>query len=257
MPSVSTRSIILRRLEYGDSDLIITFFSIDHGKISLIAKSAKKSKKRFQGTLELFSESQIVYNKDRAKGLPVLQEASLINSFSNICRDIKKTAYAGYMAEIINEFLEEGICQSSVYRLLKSILFELDLRNIDEDTLSIIFQIRFMILSGIGPNLGCCGICRTIIENINQKRIAFVLKQGAIICERCLSAASGVISLSKGTIKHLIWAGQNDLEKALRVKFSHPAMIEAINFLEAFVQFHSGKEPKSLKFLRQIRSDKE
>jgi DNA repair protein RecO (recombination protein O) len=108
MPSISTPAILLRRLDYGDFDLILTFLSLQRGKISLIAKSAKKSTKRFAGTLELFSLLEVVYSTGRGHGLPVLQEAVLQSPFSAIRDDIKKTAYASYWCELINKWMEEN-----------------------------------------------------------------------------------------------------------------------------------------------------
>ncbi|MBU4287277.1 MAG: recombination protein O N-terminal domain-containing protein, partial [Proteobacteria bacterium] len=55
MSSFSTPAIVLRRIDFGDYDLIINFFTLNKGKISVIAKSAKKSVKRFSGVLEPFS----------------------------------------------------------------------------------------------------------------------------------------------------------------------------------------------------------
>ncbi len=55
MSGYSIPAILIRRIDYGDNDLIITFFTRDFGKTSAIAKSAKKSVKRFRGVLELFS----------------------------------------------------------------------------------------------------------------------------------------------------------------------------------------------------------
>ena len=102
MPVSSTPAIMLRRIEFGDYDYIITFFTLNQGKISVIAKSAKKSTKRFSGILELFSVLDIVYGSDRGKGLPLLKEAVLKQPFSKIRADIRKTAYASYWAELIN-----------------------------------------------------------------------------------------------------------------------------------------------------------
>ena len=75
MPVFTTPAILLRRIDYGDFDLILTFLSLKRGKISLIAKSAKKSKKRFAGILELFSHMEVVASTGKGRGLPVLQEA--------------------------------------------------------------------------------------------------------------------------------------------------------------------------------------
>ena len=77
--------------------------------------------------------------------------------------------------------------------------------------------------------------------------------KGRIICKKCrTSSASGTL-LGKGTIKQLLWVESGDLAKAIRIKFSKSALIEGTEFLEEFVCYHLGKQPRSLKFLRQIR----
>ena len=98
MPVFSSPAILLRRLDYGDFDVIITFFTLKRGKLSLIAKSAKKSTKRFAGILELFSVLEVTAGTDRGKGLSVLLEAVLKHPFSAIRADFRKTAYASYWA---------------------------------------------------------------------------------------------------------------------------------------------------------------
>ncbi len=126
MPVFSTPAILLRRINYGDYDLIITFFTLNKGKLSVIAKSAKKSTKRFAGILELFSVLQIVVSAGSRKGLPVLQEAVLQHPFANIRADIKKTGYASYWAELINEWMEDGVKHLQLFRLLQYVLEQLD-----------------------------------------------------------------------------------------------------------------------------------
>ncbi len=81
----------------------------------------------------------------------------------------------------------------------------------------------------------------------------FDLAKGTIVCEKCASNMKGYIYLSKGTIKQLKWFRSNDLQMAERIKCSPSAISEGLHFLEAFVPFHLGKEPKSLGVLRKIR----
>jgi len=253
MSSISTSAILLRRIEFGDYDLILTFYSQDRGKISLIAKSAKKSKKRFAGILELFSVLQVVYSSGRGKGLPVLQEASLLHPFSEIRSDIRKTAYASYWVELIKEWVEEYQKNTPLYLLLLHVLGELDRGNIPGDELSILFQMRFMVLSGHSPNLMKCSTCGREIDRIKDSGVSFNLSMGGIVCSNCASMASGNLFLSKGTLKQLLWTATGDLSKAKRIRFTPRSVKEGLEFLEAFVPYHLGKEPKSLKFLKQIR----
>ena len=257
MPGFSTPAIILRRIDHGDYDLIIKLITLTRGKITVIAKYAKKSTKRFAGVLELFSAIHIVCSSGKGRGLPVLQEASLQNAFSNIGPDIRKTAYASYWAELIHGWLEEGVKQEGMYNLLHTMLSSLDSGMISNEALSILFQMRFLSISGFSPNLSHCSKCRTEVEKIESKRMMFELAKGGIICEKCASilsaGSSRRLSFSKGTIKQLQWAGSDDFEKAKRIRFTPGALKEGLEFLEAFVPYHLGKEPRSLRFLKNIR----
>jgi DNA repair protein RecO (recombination protein O) len=253
MPVFSTSAILLRRLDYGDFDVIITFFTLQRGKLSLIAKSAKKSTKRFAGVLELFSELQILAGSGRGKGLPVLQEAVLKQPFSAIRADYKKTAYASYWSELIYNWIEENFKQVALYYLFEHVLNELDSGKTAPSVLNIVFQMRFLTLSGHRPNFSHCSLCRQELDKIEEDNIAVNLQRGGIVCGKCSGGASSRMSLAKGTIKQLLWVESGKLAKAGRIKFNQPALEESTNFLEEFVCYHLGKQPRSLKFLRQIR----
>jgi DNA repair protein RecO (recombination protein O) len=253
MPVFSTPAILLRRLDFGDYDLIITFFSLKYGKISMIAKAAKKSTKRFAGMLELFSVLEVVGSTGRGKGLPVLQEAALKYPFGRIRADIRKTAYASYWAELINDWMEENEKQTQIYNLFKHTLSELDHSETSGEDLSILFQMRLLILTGHRPNLTHCCRCRTSLEMIRHDRVKFDIVKGGITCQRCARVSSGDVRLSKGTVKRLLWVESGDYAKAARIRFTPQALEEGLAFLEAFVPYHLGKQPRSLTFLRQIR----
>ena len=254
MPVFSTPAILLRRMDYGDFDVIITFFTLQRGRLTLIAKSAKKSTKRFAGILELFSILDLVAGTSRKKGLPVLQEAVLRQPFSGIRSDFKKTAYASYWAELVYIWMEDNFKQEEVYYLLEHVFSELDSGQKEEAILNLLFQMRFLVLSGHHPNLTACSLCRTELEKIKQTKLRLDLQRGGILCENCSSGSTARITLAKGTIKQLMWIAGGGLAKATRMKFSPPALKESTQFLEEFASYHLGKQPRSLKFLRQIRA---
>ena len=244
---------MLRKVDFGDYDLVITFFTLKEGKITAIAKSAKKSTKRFAGILELFSVLNVVLSTGRRKGLPVLQEATLKYPFASIRTSMLKTAYASYWAQLINEWMESGQKQVEIYELFQYILRKLDSCQTSEAALSILFQMKFITLSGLAPNLGQCSVCRIEVEKIKETRVQFDFAKGGILCDGCASKTLRKTFLSKGIIKQLLWIEKGDLVKAVRVRFSSDALKEGSDFLETFVPYHLGKEPRSLKFLQQIR----
>jgi DNA repair protein RecO (recombination protein O) len=255
MSSFATQAILIRRVDFGDYDLIITFFTQSKGKMSVIAKSAKKSAKRFSGILELFSVLDVVCSPGRRKGLPVLSEAAIKHPFAGIRSDIIKTAYASYWAELINEWMEENQRQDQLYRLFEYVLKTLDLGHKPEAALSILFQMRFMAISGLWPNLESCSICQTKIEQIEENSFKFDLVRGGLVCNGCTSVTPNKLRLSKGTIKQLLWIKKRDLAKAIRIKFTSQALQEGLKFSEAFVPYHIGRELRSQIFLNRMRQN--
>ena len=254
MGSLSTPAILLRRIEYGDYDLIVTLFTLDKGKTSAIAKAAKKSVKRFPGVLEPFSRLHVVLAKGRGKGMPVLQEASLEEPFFKIREDIIKTAYASYWSELIYLWMAEDEPLEALYQLILHVLAELNRGRTPVEVLSILFQMRFLSLAGFKPNFDHCHTCKTCLDQIRHAMVVSDPSKGGITCPTCMCSPNGRMKISKGTLKQLMWTDAGNLEQAARIRFTTAALTEGLTFLESFVPYHIGKSPKSLKVLKSIRN---
>ena len=83
MNTKRTLGIILRRINYGEADRILTLLTRDYGKISVIAKGVRKEKSKLAGGIELFSESDISYLPGKSD-LSTLVSTQLIRHFGNI-----------------------------------------------------------------------------------------------------------------------------------------------------------------------------
>ena len=253
MGNFVTPAILLRRTSFGDYDLIVTLLTLSCGKRTVIAKNAKKSRKRFVGVLEPFSILHVSCTEPRGGAMAVLQEASLENPCAGIRGDIMKTAYASYWAELLHTWMEEGREQPRIYYLLRDFLQFLESAQTLNEALSIVFHLRFLSFAGLSPNLSHCGECRTALDQIPGSRLFFELAKGGILCEGCSANNMLRVCLSKGTVKQLLWSQCNDWRTAGKLKFNQAALNEGLRFLEKFVVFHLGKEPKSLKFLQDLR----
>ena len=253
MSTMATPAVLLRRLDYGDFDLVLTLFTQASGKITVIAKHAKKSKKRFAGVLELFSMLNITCSTSRRSGMPVLQEALLEEPFAAIRGNMLRTAYASYWSELVTSWAEEAQPLDRLYRLLVFILGGLDQQTMDPALLNLMFQMRFLDIAGLCPNLNYCCVCKTGLDGLPHHVSGFDLPRGGLRCHGCGEESGGHVCLSRGTIKQLQWLAQGDLNRVGRLRFSAQGLQEAQRFLETFVPYHLGKEPRSLKFLRQIR----
>ena len=256
MSHFSTSAIILTRRNYSDFDLIITALSEDLGKVTLMAKNAKKSIKRFSGGLEPFSQYRMLFRQGRGKGMYLLEESETEFIPETIRSSIKKTAYASYWAELIALWFESGHVQPDVFQLLKQALSDLNSDSKPDALISLVFLLRFIGIEGFLPMLEQCSACRTDIDTILGSTLCFDLKQGGIICQSCpTDNNSSVLHISKGTVKQLSWLLHQNNQVAERVRFSTQSLSEATTFLNSFVPYHIGKMPKSLRFLVQICQD--
>lgn len=251
--TISTPAIVLRRVNYGDYDLIVTLLTLSEGRLSVMAKSAKKSVKRFGGALELFSLLNITCTAGPRQRLPLLREASLARPFSNIRSDMLKTAYASYWSEIVLKWMMEGKKEDRIYHLLQYVLEELDESHLSPALLSLVFQSRFLALSGLRPEMEQCMGCGKELAHVTSPYLMFDPHRSGFFCKQCTGHSREALSLSKGTLKLLSWIEQEGIDHVRRIRFSPRSLFEGQRFLETLIPYHLGKMPNSLIFLQKIR----
>ncbi len=253
MQPLSSPAIVLRTIEHGDNDKILTFFTLKHGKVSLIAKGAQKSVKRFSGTLELFSAIHLVWAASKNRGLPFLQEASIIHPYDHIRTSIRRTIHASCWCELVYQWMEEGQAQAALFHLLERLLEQLNSGAVSEEILHIAFQIRFMALNGFRPGLEQCNTCALPIDRMEGTDVAFQVKAGGILCPACGPRGPGYLRVSKGTVKILNWILNSPLAHLDRIRFSRRSVDEGLQLLNTFVPYHLGKETKSAQMLKHLQ----
>ncbi len=259
MSGFTSSAIILRRLNYSDYDLIVDFFTHTRGRVTAIAKNAKKSRKRFGGVLELFSEVEAVFSYPKTgDGLIIVKEVFLTHPFAGIRSDFERTAYAAYWAEMIHRSSEAAVRQKGVFSLFHHVLTALAEGSMAAEKLSMLFQLRLLTLIGLAPGLECCRRCQRSLETIAQDKVVFDIAAGGVICDRCRQAAGreSKTQLSMGTVKRLMWLQKSKFQQAQRVQFTQAAQKESLMLLESFVLYHLSSEIKSLQVLRRLRQIK-
>ncbi|WP_027360304.1 DNA repair protein RecO [Desulforegula conservatrix] len=257
MNSFSAQSIILWKKEYGENDLIIFLLAEGYGRITAIAKNAKKSVKRFGGVLELFTLIDAELKTTRNQAFYILSEVSLESPYERIRTDFLKTAHASYWAEILNGWIEEGHPQDEIFQLFRTSLENLDEDRVPAETLGIIFQIKLLQLSGLSPDFSSCLGCGLEIDRIHDKRLLFDIKDGRTICGSCSSKSHDgkKLRISKGTLNELRWIQKNTCSMAMRLRLNQVSISESRAILERFLPFHMGKDINSLRFLNILRHE--
>ena len=146
-----TRGIVLRRIDYQESDRILTVLTPDKGKISLIAKGARKAKSKLAGGIELFSVSDITFVKGK-KDIGTLTSSRLLKHFPRISQDLDRTMLGYEMLKYIDRITEEA-SEEGFFTLLASSFDGLDCLELNIAVLQLWFFLHLLKETGYVPDL--------------------------------------------------------------------------------------------------------
>jgi len=121
-----TPAIVVRARAFGESDKIVTFLTRDLGKITGIAKGAKRSKRRFVNVLEPFTHVTVRLRERSSSDLAFINACELIDAYHTFARDLTKFAHASYVLELTDRLVRGHEAGAEVYDLLRETLALLD-----------------------------------------------------------------------------------------------------------------------------------
>ena len=116
MPTYSDEGIVLRRIDYGESDRILTVLTLEHGKIGVIARGVRKSQSRLASRTDLFTRSRMQLARGRGE-LDVLTQAETVAA-TPLRSDARRAACASLCAELTDRVLESHHADPEIYALV-------------------------------------------------------------------------------------------------------------------------------------------
>ena len=249
--SYATPAIVLRTRPYGDSDRIVSFLTEHHGKITGIAKGAKRSRHRFVNSLEPLSLVQLRF-QDRPHGnLVFILASDLLIGFQNLVSSLEKIAFASYLIEITDALIGEREENHLVFDHLKN-----GLNFLENHPSSFIFltafELKLLSLTGYQPALDRCRGCGKAQNAVALLRWHFSPRNGSIFCQTCSRSQADILPISAGALKTLADLQQQDSVFTLTSAPSWPAVKEMRFIIGRFIRFHVEREIKSVSFLDQF-----
>lgn len=151
MKQFKTTAIVLRRVNYGEADRIVSFITSTHGKVSGMARGVRKSGSKLGGGLEPFSESTITFGEGKGD-LAIVMSTRLEKFYGNILGDYDRLQF-GYEAIKLVDRSTEVAVDAPFYELLKKTFVYLDAQKIDHRFTEVWFRMQLENLLGRSPDL--------------------------------------------------------------------------------------------------------
>ncbi|MFN2582539.1 MAG: DNA repair protein RecO [Candidatus Dormibacteria bacterium] len=241
--------IVLRRVDYGETDRVLTILTLEHGKIGVMARGARKPQSRLGPRTDLFMRSRMQLAQGRGE-LDVLTQAETLGS-TPPATDARRVACAALCAELTDRVLEDHHADAEIYALVTDALAACADHGRDPRAAVVWFARRMIDRLGYAPQLYDCAGCGT---RLPEESARFSAAGGGLLCERCAVDDSGGIECSVRVIKVLRAAAADDAPLWLRLRIDGVTLKALERVVEAELAFHLDRRLRSFEVLRAMES---
>ncbi|MFA6096407.1 MAG: DNA repair protein RecO [Candidatus Paceibacterota bacterium] len=278
MSTYKSEGIIIKRHNFGESSLILDFYTKEYGKVEAVARSARKHRGKLKGHLELFLCTDLIFA--HARSIDKTTSSFTLKSFSCLRKNFRAASIAYYFSELVEKMTIAGHRDERIYHLLKDSLVFLDEsadisaqensagsrqrsagRMDTLDLLVLFFQINILDLAGYSAEFRRCVHC---LENLNPGENYFSHSLGGIVCDKCTSRDNQAVFLDDNAVKLMRFlqyrGGSGSVEhsahlsgsmKNLKKICAEAKMAGMLNHLmNTFIEFNIERKIRSIDFIR-------
>ena len=247
MAAEKSFAIVTRVVDFSETSCVVTLFTEGFGKITGLAKGARRPKGPFESALDVLSLCRVVFLHKTSEALDLLTEAKLERRFRSASRDLSRL-YAGYyIIELLNRLTHEGDPHRPLFSAANTALESLDQR---ADIVREIFQFEMTALRSLGhlPRFSNCVGCEKEIDT--NRRVSFGLLEGGGLCPNCKQGKRQVISVSSEAV-HAMQAYSRD-EDFVDFEVSKRTNGELRGVLNRYMAHLLGNPPRMRSYLNML-----
>lgn len=252
------KGLVIRTVDIGESDRLITVFTEEMGVITALARGARSHKSRKMSSTMQFCYGSFVLHKQGDKSW--VKEAELIESFFDIRQTIEGLALANYIAEVLSVVTVEE-AERDLLRLSLNSLYAISSRRYSVEKVKAVFEIRAASILGFMPDVISCHKCGERAGDF-----FFDIMGGIVECRACRDRAAKlheehpdpheahIISiLSEGAKIALGYAIYSPLERVFSFNISEEDMRLFSRAAEEYLLNQIGHSFKSLDFYKDVK----
>lgn len=241
---IKTRGIVIRQVNYGEYDKMLTVLSESLGKISISAKGVRSIKNKNRAACELLCYSEFVLGAPRGE-VYTLSQAECVESFYHLREDCVKLALGIYMADIAGHMAPEDM--KGTLKLLLNTLYVLAQPESDPPYMKLLFDLKLLHSAGFAPETEECVSCRG-----TEAPFSFSALSGGVLCGKCAKKA-GLSPSDESALRLTDYILKSPLSKKLYMLKAKPETVNnALKMTESFIAVHIRDELKSLEYYKKL-----
>jgi len=248
MAIIKTRGIVIRKVNFGEADRILTIMTADRGKIRAIAKGVRRPRAKLAGWLDMFAYNE--FQLAEGRNLDIVVSANKVQSgFAKATPDLRQTGLMYYVCELVDKLLEETHEVAGVFPLFEETLSAIADKAVPLEIAKTYFEIRLLTILGFAPELYRCVVSG---EELNgAEKLYFSHRLGGVFCDG-KNQDDFAPEISKDGIKLLRLLQRYPLEAIRKVKVDNETAEEVSRLMSEFVEYTTDRKIKSLEVLGQL-----
>lgn len=167
MSSITTKAIVLSRVNYGEADRIMQVLTPDYGKLGTMAKGVRREKSKLAGGVELLAICDLTIHQGKGE-LGIVTSARLDTFFSHILTDYDRLQFAYYVLKDISK-AAEVVSEPAFYELVRVALESLNNPDIPLGITELWYRLQIAILLGVGINLATDSNGMKLVEDARYR----------------------------------------------------------------------------------------
>lgn len=247
MSYLKIKGIVIKEVNVGEADKIVTLLTKPKGKITAIAKGARRPRSGFVAGTQFLSYSDLMLFG--GKDMFSLNSCEVIEPFYEIRNDIEKLTYAAHFAELTSDTIQENQPAGKVLQLFLNTLHMLSKTQKQPELLARIFELRLLSITGYAPFIRSCIVC----GRDDCESYSFSFMKCGLICCGCAPGDRFAIELSAGAIKALAYIIYANSEELFSFNLSQQVLDELGRITRRYIKERLEKDYTKLDYLKQFK----
>lgn len=200
------KGLVLRSVDTKESDKILTVLTAGLGKVTVIAKGARSRRSRVTAATQLLAYSELVLSESH--GWQYLTEASTIQLFNGVRRDVVLLSLASYLAELTEHVAYEEGEAGDILSLLLNALYALGELKKPPELVRGAFEMKLMSLIGFEPMVERCAVCGEPFPAQSVLDVA----NSVLCCRGCASGRGAALTPGAlAALRHVLYGDPKKL----------------------------------------------
>lgn len=245
-----TKALVLRSVDYKESDKILTLLTPEDGKMTASAPGSRKRGSAIAAGTQLLAYSDLVLYEYRGRWS--VKEAAVERQFRGVEQDLERLSLGCYFAEVAQELAVEELPARELLSLVLNSLHVLDKQpQRPLELVKAVFELKVMCLSGYEPILDACAVCGR--EPPEEPR--FHLKEGVLHCAACREEVGEGVSmpLSAAALQAMRHVVYGDPGRLFSFQLDRTSLEQLSGLCEAYLMTQLERGFGTLDFYKQLR----